>query len=163
MADPRTAFNEPTTVEARRTSFGALASTYDAVRPRWPEPTVHWLLAEPDAPIRVLDLGAGTGLGTRTIASLGHEVAAVVGTPEMVWDAERQMTTPGIGPAQGDGFEAPEHNQFGLEQTVTVDELVRLASSWSPVAVREDRDSVLDRVRALGTEVADGEPTLVFA
>ena len=72
------------------------------------------------------------------------------------------MTPPGIGPAQAAAFEEPEYNRFALEQTLTVDELVRLASSWSPVAVRDDRDAVLDRVRALGTEVADGRPTLEF-
>lgn len=256
MADPRTAFNDPATVETRRTSFGSIAGTYDAVRPRWPEPTVHWLLGEPQGPARVLDLGAGTGLGTRTIAALGHDVTAVdpsaemlavldaastalphevgarittlvgrgeqldapdssydavtcfqawhwvdpdlaghecarvirpggvlglaghswsdrvpwlrelgevVDTPEMVWRPDLHMQPPGIGPAQADGFEEPEYNRFALEQELTVDELVRLASSWSPVAVRDDRDAVLDRVRALGTEVADGRPTLEFS
>ena len=61
-----THFSDPTTVEARRTSFGAGAAAYDAVRPPWPEATVTWLLGEPAGPARVLDLGAGTGLGTRT-------------------------------------------------------------------------------------------------
>ena len=255
MDDHRTAFSDPTTVEARRTSFGAGAATYDAVRPLWPEPTVHWLLGEPDGPLRVLDHGAGTGLGTRTIATLGHDVTAVdpsaellaalddastklprevaarittlvgrgeeldvpdashdavtcfqawprvdpdlagpecarvvrpggvlalawnswsdrepwlrelgevVGTPEMVWDPERHGATATDQAARVDGFDAPENTQFGLEQALTVEELVRLASSWSPVAVRDDRDAVLDRVRALGTEVAGSGSTLVF-
>ena len=73
MDESPTHFSDPGTVEARRTSFGALATTYDAVRPPWPESTVAWLLGNPDGPRRVLDLGAGTGLGTRTIAALGHE------------------------------------------------------------------------------------------
>ena len=255
MDDDRTAFNDPDTVEARRRSFGAGAANYDAVRPRWPEPTVDWLLGSPGAPVRVLDLGAGTGLGTRTIAALGHEVTAVdpsaemlaaleaasvalphdvgsrittrvgrgeeldvpdasydvvtcfqawhwvdpdlagpdcarvvrpggglalawnswsdrqpwlreladiVGTPEMVWDAERHGATTTEEVTRIDGFGAPENTQLGLEQTLTVDELVRLASSWSPVAVNPERDAVLEQVRALGELVAGDDPTLVF-
>ena len=80
----------------------------------------------------------------------------------MVWDPERHGATATDQAARVDGFDAPENTQFGLEQALTVEELVRLASSWSPVAVRDDRDAVLDRVRALGTEVAGSGSTLVF-
>jgi SAM-dependent methyltransferase len=64
---------------ARRISFGAYAATYDAVRPEWPAETVAWMLGSgaTGAVCRVVDLGAGTGKGTRAIASLGHEVIAV--------------------------------------------------------------------------------------
>jgi SAM-dependent methyltransferase len=235
-------------VEARRTSFGAGAATYDAVRPSWPTETVDWLLGNPDAALRVVDLGAGTGLGTRTIAALGHDVVAVdpsaemlaaldaaplapevrarietrvgpaesledptgsvdaatafqawhwfdaeqvarecarvlrpggwlglawhswsdqvdwlrelgelVGTPEMVWDPDR----PGWA-AELDGFAPAENAQFFVEQLLDVEGTVRLASSWSPVAVREDRQAVLDEVRDLAARSADAEGRLVF-
>ena len=253
MAEEHTHFSDPSTVEARRTSFGPLAATYDAVRPAWPADTVEWMLGSPAEPLRVLDLGAGTGLGTRTIASLGHavvaldpsaemlavlstaserlpaevaerietrvgtaepladadgtfdaitcfqawhwvdrekaepecarvlrpggmlsmgwnswsnevpwlrELADVVGTPEMVWnpdDPDLDAETAPIG-----GFEPAEVALFELEQDLTVDDLVRLASSWSPVAVREDRDDVLAAVRDLGERVADDGPTVRF-
>jgi SAM-dependent methyltransferase len=64
---------------ARRVAFGAYAATYDAVRPEWPSKTVAWMLGSPAAATvcRVVDLGAGTGKGTRAIAALGHEVVAV--------------------------------------------------------------------------------------
>ena len=64
---------------ARRVAFGAYAATYDAVRPEWPARTVTWMLGSPTTPTvcRVVDLGAGTGKGTRAIARLGHEVVAV--------------------------------------------------------------------------------------
>lgn len=64
---------------ARRTSFGAYAATYDAVRPEWPGRTVAWMLGPPATAMvcRVVDLGAGTGKGTRAIAALGHMVIAV--------------------------------------------------------------------------------------
>jgi SAM-dependent methyltransferase len=243
-----THFGDPTTVEARRTSFGAGASTYDAVRPSWPAGTVHWLLGDPDGALRVLDLGAGTGLGTRTVAALGHEVVAVdpsagmlaaldaanlapdvrarirtrvspaesladpagsfdaatafqawhwfdaaqvarecarvlrpggwlglawhswsdqvdwlrelgrlVGTPEMVWDPDRVPWA-----AELDGFAPAENAQFSTEQVLTVEDTVRLASSWSPVAVRDDRDAVLDGVRDLAARSADSDGRLVF-
>jgi len=242
------------TFEARRTSFGAGAATYDAVRPRWPEETVRWLLGSPDLALRVVDLGAGTGLGTRTAAGLGHEVVAVepshemvaalreaaarlpdatsgritaleapaerlalrdasvdavtcfqawhwfdharvasecarvlrpggslglawnlwsaeldwvrrladvVGTPEMLWDparGESGIDTPGVA-----GFTGPERTQFRLDQQLTADELVLLASSWSPVAVRADRDEVLTRVREIGERAADAGGRLTFS
>jgi SAM-dependent methyltransferase len=64
---------------ARRVAFGAYGATYDAVRPEWPTGTVAWMLGSPTTAtvFRVVDLGAGTGKGTRAIASLGHEVIAV--------------------------------------------------------------------------------------
>ena len=64
---------------ARRASFGAYAAEYDAVRPEWPPTTVAWMLGSPTtgAVCRVVDVGAGTGKGTRAIAALGHDVIAV--------------------------------------------------------------------------------------
>jgi SAM-dependent methyltransferase len=63
----------------RRTSFGLDAATYDLVRPEWPADTVTWMLGSPTAATvcRVVDLGAGTGKGTRAIAKLEHSVIAV--------------------------------------------------------------------------------------
>lgn len=241
---------DPATFEARRTSFGAGAAAYQAVRPRWPEQTAHWLLGSPDRELRVLDLGAGTGLGTVAVAALGHEVVGVepsngmlealresaeriapdvaqritvqegpaealpapdgsvdvvtsfqawhwfdharaarecarvlrpggvlglawnswdgtvgwvreladlVGTPEMLRDPARGES--GIDRPTVEGFDSPENAQFPLEQSLTVDELVLLASSWSPVAVRDDRDQVLDQVRALGARTAGAADT----
>lgn len=75
---------------ARRTSFGDDAATYDAVRPGWPAETVAWMLGSPATPAvcRVVDLGAGTGKGTRVIARLGHGVIAVEPS-----DAMREVLT----------------------------------------------------------------------
>lgn len=64
---------------ARRASFGAYAAEYDAVRPDWPPTTVAWMLGSPPSGdvCRVVDVGAGTGKGSRAIATLGHDVIAV--------------------------------------------------------------------------------------
>src|SRR5450631_1070976 len=69
----------PEVFGARRVAFGAYAATYDSVRPEWPAETVAWMLGSPTAATvcRVVDLGAGTGKGTRAVAALGHEVIAV--------------------------------------------------------------------------------------
>lgn len=252
MDDAPTHFSDRTTVEARRRSFEAGAATYDAVRPGYDEETVAWMLGGPAGPLTVLDLGAGTGLGTRTIAALGHRVTAldpsadmlaaltaslarldpataarvstrqasaevlddadasldavtaftawhwfdplrtepecarvlrpggmlalawsswsdrvgwlrelggVVGTPEMVWDPARSRAAAAESVA---GFAAPDNAQFGHVSTLTPDELVLLASSWSPVAVREDRDEVLAAVHDLGVRVAGPDGTVRF-
>jgi SAM-dependent methyltransferase len=61
--------------QARRTSFGAVAADYAALRPGYPADAVAFLLGE--RPLRVLDLGAGTGLLTEVVLAGGHEVIAV--------------------------------------------------------------------------------------
>jgi SAM-dependent methyltransferase len=67
----------PEFYEQRRTSFGEFAGTYDAVRPEWPAATIRWLIGDRPAGSRVLDLGAGTGKGTRTLVELGMQTTAV--------------------------------------------------------------------------------------
>ncbi|MGQ7295259.1 class I SAM-dependent methyltransferase [Quadrisphaera sp. KR29] len=65
--------------EARRTSFGTLvdAERYDRLRPDHPDEAVDWLTGEPDGPLDVLDLAAGTGKVSRALARRGHRVVAV--------------------------------------------------------------------------------------
>jgi SAM-dependent methyltransferase len=67
--------------EQRRTSFGAAADLYDSTRPSYPPEAVRWMLG--DAPLRVVDLGAGTGIFSRLVSSLGHDVVAVEPDPGM--------------------------------------------------------------------------------
>ncbi|MFE0458589.1 class I SAM-dependent methyltransferase [Kitasatospora sp. NPDC058965] len=56
-------------------SFGAAARLYDSIRPGYPERAVVWAVGV--EPVRVLDLGAGTGLLTGALRAVGHEVIAV--------------------------------------------------------------------------------------
>jgi SAM-dependent methyltransferase len=80
------------TFEARRLSFGAAADLYDRARPSYPPEAARWMLGE--HPLRVVDLGAGTGKFTRVVAALGHEVIAVEPDPGM---RERlAAATPGV-------------------------------------------------------------------
>ncbi len=68
--------------QERRTSFGSVAADYAALRPGYPADAVAFLLG--DRPLRVLDLGAGTGLLTDVLVAAGHEVVAVDPSAEML-------------------------------------------------------------------------------
>jgi SAM-dependent methyltransferase len=59
----------------RSTSFGAVASEYDRLRPPPADEAVDWLV--PAARDTLVDVGAGTGLLTRALASRATHVVAV--------------------------------------------------------------------------------------
>lgn len=65
----------------RARSFGAAADAYERARPGYPDAAVEWLV--PEGARRVLDLGAGTGKLTRSLAARGVEVVAVEPLAEM--------------------------------------------------------------------------------
>jgi ubiquinone/menaquinone biosynthesis C-methylase UbiE len=77
------------TWEQQRVSFGSNAAGYDDRRPDWPADTARWLTntesgsGRENARLEVLDLGAGTGKLTETLAGLGHTVTAVEPDPDM--------------------------------------------------------------------------------
>jgi SAM-dependent methyltransferase len=56
-------------------SFGSEAARYDVYRPTYAPNAVRWALGT--RPQRVADLGAGTGILSRLLRDLGHDVAAV--------------------------------------------------------------------------------------
>lgn len=82
------------------TASRPLAALHDEVRPIWSAEVVSWLLGSPlyGHRLAVLDMGAGTGLGTRTIASLGHAVTAVDTDKDMlsVLRRIREELPPGV-------------------------------------------------------------------
>lgn len=81
------------TFGARSRSFGAAADLYDRIRPSYAGDALRWALAPlGDRPLRVLDLGAGTGILTRQLIGLGHEVLAV--EPDDGMRAKLTRTTP---------------------------------------------------------------------
>ena len=63
------------------TSFASVADAYERARPGYPDEAVRWLAG--DEPRDVVDLGAGTGKLTRSLAALGHRVTAVEPVEEM--------------------------------------------------------------------------------
>jgi SAM-dependent methyltransferase len=65
----------PEAFERSRLSFGSAADVYDAFRPSYPPEAARWMIGNP--PVRVADVGAGTGIFSRVLAALGHDVVAV--------------------------------------------------------------------------------------
>ncbi|GAA2714563.1 class I SAM-dependent methyltransferase [Micromonospora olivasterospora] len=86
-------------------SFGAAAADYDRFRPRYPEAAVRWALDGLDAPVRVVDLGAGTGILSRALLALGHEVVPVEPDPGM--RAQLAAATPGVTALAGSAESVP--------------------------------------------------------
>jgi SAM-dependent methyltransferase len=70
-------------------SFGAVADAYDRARPGYPAEAARWLGGEP--PLRVVELGAGTGRLTEELVRLGHEVLATDPLDEMLAHLHRRL------------------------------------------------------------------------
>ena len=88
-------------------SFGAAAAAYAEHRPDYAEAAVRWAL-EPVGdrrPVRVADIGAGTGKLTAALVGLGADVTAVEPDPQML--AELQRAMPEVRSAPGSAEEIP--------------------------------------------------------
>jgi len=105
-AEPET---EAETVERLRhgSSFGAAASAYAEHRPGYAEAAVRWALEPVSArrPLRVVDIGAGTGKLTATLIRLGADVTAVEPDQQMLAELRRAM--PEVRSVPGSAEEIP--------------------------------------------------------
>lgn len=77
------------TRRARGTAFSAVADVYQRTRPGYPDEAVAWMLGE--GPLRVLELGAGTGKLTRSLVALGHTVVATDPSTAMLAELTRSQ------------------------------------------------------------------------
>ena len=87
----------------RAASFARVAVAYERARPGYPLDAVRWLSGEP--PRDVVDLGAGTGKLTRSLAALGHRVVAVEPLAEML--EQLRVALPGVTAASGTAESIP--------------------------------------------------------
>ena len=88
-------------------SFGAAAAAYAEHRPVYAAAAVEWALAPAGGrrPLRVADIGAGTGKLTAMLVRLGADVTAVEPDPEMLAELRRAM--PEVRSAPGRAEELP--------------------------------------------------------
>jgi SAM-dependent methyltransferase len=84
-------------------SFGPVADLYDQIRPTYPAAAMEWALGP--QPRRVVDLGAGTGILTRVLLGLGHEVVPV--EPDEAMRARLVRSTPAVTPLAGSAERIP--------------------------------------------------------
>jgi SAM-dependent methyltransferase len=89
--------------QVRAQSFGAVAGHYDAARPGYPDEAIAWILGDP--PLKVADLGAGTGIFSRQLLANGHDVVAIEPDPQM----RRRLTevSPGLTTLAGSAESIP--------------------------------------------------------
>ncbi|UCM89537.1 class I SAM-dependent methyltransferase [Streptomyces marincola] len=97
-----------TTTRDFATSFNAVAAEYAALRPTYPPAlydAVEELTGRPLAGARVLDVGAGTGLGTRPLSERGAHVVAAEPGPGMA--AQFRAALPHVPLVRGSGDALP--------------------------------------------------------
>jgi ubiquinone/menaquinone biosynthesis C-methylase UbiE len=82
--------NRDPKVRGPYTAFADVAGAYERARPGYPDEAVRWLVG--DEAQDVIDLGAGTGKLTRSLAALGHRVVAVEPLAEMRAELEVALT-----------------------------------------------------------------------
>jgi SAM-dependent methyltransferase len=91
------------TDSAHARSFGQVAERYDRYRPGYAPAALVWALGE--RPRRVMDLGAGTGILSRLLRQLGHDVIAV--EPDEQMRTRLAEVSPGIHAVGGRAEEIP--------------------------------------------------------
>ena len=96
----------------RARSFGAAAARYAQYRPDYADAAIRWCLAPVRAaqPVRVADVGAGTGILTSALAGLGADVVAVEPDQDMLAELRRQL--PGMRAVAGsaEALPLPDHS-----------------------------------------------------
>src|SRR5262245_7074602 len=88
---------------AQARSFGSVAEHYDRYRPTYAPEAVTWALGS--APLRVADIGAGTGILSRVLHGLGHRVIAV--EPDEHMRSRLRSVTPDVTVVAGTAEEIP--------------------------------------------------------
>jgi len=96
----------------RASSFGAAAAQYAQHRPGYAEAAIRWCLAPVGGaqPVRVVDLGAGTGILTGALARLGADVVAVEPDQAMLAELRRQLPEVPAMDGSAEALPLPDHS-----------------------------------------------------
>jgi SAM-dependent methyltransferase len=132
-------------------SFGSIAEDYDGLRPQAPQEAVGWLVP-PGCEVAV-DVGAGTGLFTRTLVDRAAQVIAV--EPDARMRKVLTERSPGVRALEGRGESIPLPDAAAdavfvssawhwMDHDRTIPEIGRLGLIWT------SRDREVDWVRDLG-------------
>lgn len=146
-------------------SFGAVADAYDRGRPTYPREAAAWLTA--DAPLSVLELGAGTGKLTDQLVALGHDVHAT--DPDAAMLAKLSGRLPEVRTSQASAEEIPAGDRsydvvvcaqafhwFDLDRALP--EIARVLKPGGRLSmVWNERDERVPWVRRLGTIIGTQE------
>jgi len=139
-------------------SFGTVAASYDRGRPSYPAEALTWALGE--KPLRVLELGAGTGKLTEVLVELGHEVFATEPDEQMLDVLCAKL--PDVRATVGSAEQIPVGDQqydvviagqafHWFDQEAALSEISRvLAKGGRLVLVWNERDERIPWVRKLG-------------
>jgi len=139
-------------------SFGTVAASYDRGRPSYPVEALSWALGE--KPLRVLELGAGTGKLTETLVGLGHEVFATEPDERMLDVLSAKL--PDVRATVGSAEQIPVGDQqydvviagqafHWFDQEAALSEISRvLVKGGRMVLVWNERDERIPWVRKLG-------------
>jgi SAM-dependent methyltransferase len=139
-------------------SFGEVADAYDRGRPTYPREAAAWLTA--DAPVSVLELGAGTGKLTEQLVALGHDVHAT--DPDAAMLAKLAQRLPEVRTSQASAEEIPAGDRsydvvvcaqafhwFDLDKALP--EIARVLKAGGRLSlVWNERDERVPWVRRLG-------------
>jgi SAM-dependent methyltransferase len=137
VGDAPASFRMDPTTDLHAGSFGVAAAAYERGRPAYPEAALDWLLpSSPARPLRILDLGAGTGKLTRQLVARGLDVVAVDPSEGMLDELRRR--TPDVEALTGTAESIPLPD-------ASVD-VVLVAQAWHWV---DPRVAVLEVARVL--------------
>lgn len=146
--------------------FGGVADAYERGRPGYPREAVQWLVGR-DAAV-VLELGAGTGKLTRTLAALGHDVHATDPDEAMLELLRDQV--PGVRTSQALAERLPAADQsidvviagqsfHWFDQDEALPEIARVLRPGGRIALAwNERDERIPWVRRLGALLEGGPP-----
>jgi SAM-dependent methyltransferase len=152
-------------------SFGAAATAYDRFRPRYPAAALRWALDGLAPPARVVDLAVGTGILSRGVLALGHEVVPVEPDPGM--REQLAVGTPGTTALAGSAESMPlpdgsadavlvgqAYHWFDRERAhVEIARVLRPGGTFAPIwNIRDERVAwvaELGRLAHLGDNAGD--------